>query len=84
MSAEPKTVTLLYFALLREQRGLDSETRATQAATAGELYEDLKKEYGFSLARADLRVSINGDFVDFDRPIADGDEIVFIPPVAGG
>ena len=84
MSAEPKTVTLLYFALLREQRGLDSETCATQAATAGELYEDLKKEYGFSLARADLRVSINGDFVDFDRPIANGDEIVFIPPVAGG
>ncbi len=84
MSTEPKTVFLLYFALLREQRGLDSETRTTQAATAGELYEDLKKEYGFSLDRADLRVSINGDFVDFDRPINQGDEIVFLPPVAGG
>ncbi len=84
MITEPKKVSLLYFALLREQRGLDSENRATEAATTGELYDDLKKEYGFSLARADLRVSINGDFVDFDRPINEGDEIVFLPPVAGG
>ena len=84
MSAEQKTVSLLYFAILREQRGLDSETRTTSAPTAGALYEDLKRECGFTLSRHDLRVSVNNDFVDFEQPIADGDEIAFLPPMAGG
>ncbi len=84
MRADQKTVSLLYFAVLREQRGLNAETRTTSVSTAGALYEDLKRDCGFTLSRDDLRVSVNGAFVDFEQPIADGDEIVFLPPVAGG
>ncbi len=84
MNADQKAVSLLYFALLREQRGLSAESCSTTAATAGELYAELKEKHEFSLSRNDLRVSVNGDFVDFSQTIADGDEIVFLPPVAGG
>jgi molybdopterin synthase sulfur carrier subunit len=27
---------------------------------------------------------VNAEFSDWSRPLADGDEVVFIPPVAGG
>ena len=79
-----KTIELAYYALLREQRGLSSEKRVTAAATPRELYLELKEEFGFNLQIADLKVAINGDFADNDKPIHDGDTVVFIPPVTGG
>jgi molybdopterin synthase sulfur carrier subunit len=79
-----KTIELAYYALLREQRGLSGEKRATSAMTARELYFELKEEFGFNLQMEDLKVAINGDFADSDMPIHDGDTVVFIPPVTGG
>jgi molybdopterin synthase sulfur carrier subunit len=79
-----KTVRLQYFAILREQRGLTHETLATAAATAGELYGELCARHGFNLTADRLRVAVNGEFAPWDTPLADGAELVFIPPVAGG
>ena len=79
-----KTIELAYYALLREQRGLSGEKRATSAMTARELYLELKEEFGFNLQMEDLKVAINGDFADNDMPIHDGYTVVFIPPVTGG
>ncbi|MGB0775822.1 MAG: MoaD/ThiS family protein [Akkermansiaceae bacterium] len=31
-----------------------------------------------------MMVVVDGDFTDWSHPISDGEEIVFIPPVAGG
>jgi len=31
-----------------------------------------------------LRVAINAEFREWTAPLADGDAVVFIPPVAGG
>jgi molybdopterin converting factor small subunit len=31
-----------------------------------------------------LRVAVNESFSDWSRPLAEGDRVVFIPPVAGG
>jgi len=31
-----------------------------------------------------LRVAINGEFAEWSTPLAAGDAVVFIPPVAGG
>lgn len=75
---------LRYFAVLREQAGCDSEKCQTSAATPDELYAEIKVEKGFALEPDALRVAINGDFVPFDASLKDGDEVVFIPPVAGG
>ena len=77
-------VQVSYFALLRDETGRDEEQVATAGATAGELYAELQQRYRFSLPRERLRVAINGDFADWDTALADGDLVVFIPPVAGG
>ena len=79
-----KTVALQYYALLREQRGLSNEKRETVADTPRALYGELKSEFAFALTTDDLKVAVNGEFADFDCELKDGDEVVFIPPVAGG
>ncbi|HOE96946.1 MAG TPA: molybdopterin converting factor subunit 1 [Candidatus Sumerlaeota bacterium] len=77
-------VEVQYFAILREQRGLAREQLATGAATAGELYRDLAARHALALGPEHLRVAINDEFSAWDAPLAEGDRIVFIPPVAGG
>lgn len=79
-----KNVKVQYYALLREQAGRSDESLVTTARTPRELYEELKTRYPFSLAPEMLRVAINAEFGDWQQPLADGDAVVFIPPVAGG
>lgn len=79
-----KTVVVNYFAFFREQRGIGSEQFNTQAATLGELYDELKAKYGFSFPRTNLRVAKNDEFCAWEAPLNAGDEIALIPPVAGG
>lgn len=78
------TVHLQYFAILREQRGTDRETLTTEASTLRELYEALATQHGFTLSAAQVRPAVNEAVADWDRPVTDGDRIVFLPPVAGG
>ena len=84
MNAPVRNVRVQYFAVLREQAGRAEETLATEAGTPAELYEALKALHGLRLPRAVLRVAVNEEFSDWERPLADGDHVVFIPPVAGG
>lgn len=77
-------VNLRYYALLREQAGRQSETVDTAAATPAALYAELAARHGFRLPASQLRVAVNSAFCDWERPLENGDEIVFIPPVAGG
>lgn len=79
-----KTVHVRYFAILREQRGLDEERVATTAATAAELYEELRVLHRFTLPAERLRVAVNDEFGSWGSPVRDGDALVFVPPVAGG
>lgn len=75
---------LRYYALFREQAGRGTETVESAAATPAELYAELAARHGFRLARSQLRVAVNTAFADWDRALAADDEVVFIPPVAGG
>lgn len=75
-----KRVQVQYFAVFREQKGLSHETVETNAATLCELYDEL----GLRLPRHLVRASLNLAFEPLESKIADGDQIVFIPPVAGG
>lgn len=79
-----KTVRVQYFAILREQRGQAGETLATEAADAAALYEELRAKHGFTLPVSRLRAAVNGEFAPWPAPLKEGDEVVFIPPVAGG
>lgn len=77
-------VTIQYFAVLREERGLSSEFYETEAATLGDLYEELRNKHGFSLPVESLRVALNDEFSSWESLLPESAEVVFIPPVAGG
>ncbi len=77
-------VTIRYFAILREQRGLERESLTTATATPTELYDELRARHAFSLPANRVRAAVNGEFVAGSAILRDGDEVVFIPPVAGG
>ena len=78
------TVTLLYFASLRERAGIASETVVTAAVDLAAVYDEAQARHGFAWPREHLRVAVDGEFVRWgDAPLA-GSEIAFIPPVSGG
>ena len=77
-------VNLQYYAQLREQAGKSNEQVATVAATLRDLYDELRTQHGFSLSADSLKVAVNAEFSAWDRPLREGDTVVFIPPVAGG
>ncbi|MCX7032847.1 MAG: molybdopterin converting factor subunit 1 [Arenimonas sp.] len=77
------SVTVLYFASLRDAAGVDRE-RLPLPASLDALYAELSSRHGFSLPAAKLRVAVDGAFARWDSPLHDGCEIAFIPPVSGG
>jgi molybdopterin-guanine dinucleotide biosynthesis protein A len=81
---DPMQIKVQYFAILREQAGRSEETVATAARTPLDLYAELQRRHPFSLGADSLRVAINAEFSDWTQPLAEGDAVVFIPPVAGG
>jgi len=83
-AAVAKQIRVQYYALLREEAGKSEEALATLAATPRELYAELQARYPFSLAHELMKVAVNDEFGEWSQPLADGDRVVFIPPVAGG
>jgi molybdopterin converting factor small subunit len=79
-----KQVHVQYYALLRDQRGVGVETLRTGAATVRDLYDELRDRHGFSLGVDRLSLAVNDEFATWERRLEDNDQVVFIPPVAGG
>lgn len=77
------SVTVLYFAALREAAGV-SEEQLPVPGSLTELYAVLRERHGFKHAQNQLRVACNGAFCDWRYVPADDDVIAFIPPVSGG
>ena len=77
-------IQIEYFALLKDQSGLASESVDSTAATPSELYQELAERHSFSLPENALKVAVNEDFANWTDALNDGDTVVFIPPVAGG
>jgi molybdopterin converting factor subunit 1 len=77
-------IKILYFASLREQRGLSHESLKTDCRTALELWNRLSREHKLDMNLEILKVAANDEYVDFSYQLKSGDQIVFIPPVAGG
>lgn len=78
------SVTVLYFASLRERVGLGQEVLRSGATDLAGLYEELSARHDLRWPRAQLRVAVDGAFADWAQPLRDGSEVVFIPPVSGG
>jgi molybdopterin synthase sulfur carrier subunit len=77
------SVTVLYFASLRDAAGVASEI-LERPASLTDLYDALRVRHGFLLTREKLRVAVDGAFSDWNQVLRDGAEIAFIPPVSGG
>ena len=78
------TVRVRYFAVLRDRRGVASESVATSADTARDLANELTLRHDLDLPASLIRLALNGAFVEDTAPLAEGDELVLMPPVAGG
>ena len=78
------SVTVQYFAILREQRGIAEEKLSTAATTPVALYDELRARHGFTLPADRVRAAVNEEFVGSTSALKEGDTVVFIPPVAGG
>ena len=77
------SITVLYFASLRDAAGRDSEQLPLPASLRG-LYDELRARHGFGLPAERLRVAVDGAFAAWDTPLREGSEVAFIPPVSGG
>lgn len=78
------TVRVRYFAVLRDRAGVADETLETHASTARGLVDELIASRSLGLPSPLIRVAINGVLVADDAPLHDNDDVVLIPPVAGG
>lgn len=82
------TVTVRYFASIREALGTGSETLSTQAASVGALRDELIARGG-AAAQAlapgkAVRMALNQVLCEAAAPLRAGDEVAFFPPVTGG
>jgi len=78
------SMTLLYFASLRDAAGVEQEPWDTCASNLAELYAETAARHGFTLPRAQLRVAVDGAFAQWEAPVREGSNVAFIPPVSGG
>lgn len=78
------SVEVQYFASLRELAGCQRETLSTSAQTPAQLFDEVRKKHNIGMSRDVLKVAINDDFSSWSAPLAEGDRVVFLPPVAGG
>lgn len=77
-------ITVRYFALLRDARGLACEEVDGDFGSAAALWSALDERHHLGAEPGDLRVAVNRVYVPFAAPLRDGDEVAFIPPVSGG
>jgi len=79
-------VTVLLFARLRDIAGASHLAREVAPnATIGTVWRELAGEYP-ALGQYERSISsaVNADYARMDRPLCDGDEVAFLPPVSGG
>lgn len=86
MSASYIQISIKLFAVYQEVIGAPEITQNFPAGTsAGEVLQGLIGKYPqLDQWRSVTRLGVNLDFVEADRLLADGDELVLIPPVSGG
>jgi len=79
-------IRLLHFASFREAIGRDEEDReVAEGMRVGELWTALGREVElFRRFSTPPPAAVNRDYASAETVLRDGDEVAFLPPVAGG
>jgi len=78
-------VRVLFFAAYREVAGTPLlELELPPGATVDSVVQELRGRLGLSSLPAEPAVALNETYVPLGTPVAEGDEVALIPPVAGG
>ena len=82
------SLTVLYFAWMRERIGIASEEVQTKATSVSGLVDELcARDDRYGLAFSDMesvRVAVDQELADLDAPISGAREVAFFPPMTGG
>jgi molybdopterin converting factor subunit 1 len=79
------TVTVLLFASYADVFGRSEVDVAVEpGATVGEVVRQLTRLAGGARLPPRPVVAVNQSYASYDQPVAAGDEVAVIPPVAGG
>ena len=79
-------VTVRLFARLRELAGAGELSREVPPeSTVDGVWTALVREFpAIAAYRQSLSCAVNAEYASFQTPIAEGDEVAFLPPVSGG
>ncbi|MCC7241605.1 MAG: molybdopterin converting factor subunit 1 [Acidobacteria bacterium] len=79
-------VTVRLFARLRDLTGQGELVRdLPQEATVAGVWQGLVREFpGLAAYEPSLSCAVNAEYAKFRTPVAEGDEVAFLPPVSGG
>jgi molybdopterin converting factor small subunit len=78
------SIIVRYFAAFREAAGLAEEHVDTTAATPAALFAECVARHPALERYTASLVAINDAMAGWESRLADGDEVLFFPPVAGG
>jgi molybdopterin converting factor subunit 1 len=80
------TVRLLFFAVLRDITGTDQrELALSEGTTAQDVWQSLRNQYAkLTDYTQPPMIAVNESYAAPETVLRDGDELAFIPPVAGG
>jgi sulfur-carrier protein len=78
------SVTVLYFASLRQAAGVEQEVIETGAVDLAELYAQLRSRHDLRFDTRHLRVAVDDAFAQWGDALREGSRVAFIPPVSGG
>lgn len=82
----PMKVRLLYFAVLRDITGQsEAELSLAEGTRAGDVWSAMRRDYATLAAwEQPPLIAVNESYARPETLLRDGDELAFIPPVAGG
>jgi molybdopterin converting factor subunit 1 len=76
------SITVLFFASLREKAGKQQDLALSSPITLRELAQQLEQTHDLNLAGT--LCAINETYADPDTLVQAGDTVAFFPPVSGG
>jgi sulfur-carrier protein len=76
------SIRVKYLAAMRERMGRSDEAvESSGVDTVADVWARVSGDKPFP---AGILVAVNMEYAGLDRPVRDGDEVAFLPPVTGG